>query len=160
MGASIVSLEPVSVQDFTLTAFLHECRHFRPPWLWSVLQVVREIHTLGLVRIGGFEFFPVPKLFAHNCDRCDARLVAAIKRYNATSDISALNVQNCEHCSPRWVADMADQPAPLAERILELLEKIDRKEILARMASGFEFRGRGGPQFQRLPFRSCGSLYM
>ncbi|GAH85360.1 unnamed protein product, partial [marine sediment metagenome] len=84
-GADVVSFEPVSIQDFTLVHYLYQGKVFRPPWLWSTIEAAKATVSFGFVRIGGFEFMPIPKIFTHNCANCNAEVISAIDRFNSTS---------------------------------------------------------------------------
>ena len=135
-GVDVISFEPVSIQDFTLIHYLYEARQFRPPWVWSVFKVAQETAHLGEIRLGGFEFMPVPKIFAHNCDNCNPSVIKALERFNCSADVNWLSGQSCE-CRQRWRADWAGDGLELSlpERILRTLEQIDQEAVLARMSS-------------------------
>lgn len=126
-GADVVSFEPVSIQDFTLVHYLHEGGVFDPPWLWSAIEVARATASFGFVRIGGFEFMPIPKIFTHSCPNCNAKVVSAIDRFNSTSDLSSFDGLDCE-CKTRWRQELEQtQPLPLHERINQILDQLDGK---------------------------------
>ncbi len=129
-GADVVSLEPVSIQDFTLVHYLHKGGVFDPPWLWSAIEVARDTASFGFVRIGGFEFMPIPKILTHNCPNCNAEVVSAIDRFNSTSDLSSFDGLDCE-CKTRWRQELEQtQPLPLHERINQILDQLDGKRYI------------------------------
>lgn len=129
-GADVVSFEPVSIQDFTLVHYLHEGGVFDPPWLWSAIEVARATASFGFVRIGGFEFMPIPKIFTHSCPNCNAKVVSAIDRFNSTSDLSSFDGLDCE-CKTRWRQELEQtQPLPLHERINQILDQLDGKRYI------------------------------
>jgi len=104
-GVDVVSLEPVSVQDYTLVRLLFNMNLFRPPWIWSVFEVIKNTGNKGLIRIGGFEFFPPPKVCTHNCQSCNEVCVNAIEEYNTTNDLSVIIdalKMNCRTCKKTW----------------------------------------------------------
>lgn len=135
-GTDVVSFEPVSVQDYTLTHYLYEASMFRPPWIWSVFKVAQETAHLGEIRLGGFEFMPVPKIFAHNCDGCNRSVIKALDKFNCSSDAKQLLGHSCE-CQQQWEADWAEDGLELSlpERILRTLGQIDQYSVLQRMQS-------------------------
>jgi archaeosine synthase beta-subunit len=154
-GADIVSIEPVSVQDFTLTSFLYEAGYFRPPWIWSVMEVIKQTHNLGLVRLGGFEFFPIPKIFTHNCEECDPRVIKSIKDFNRTYDITVFNdVYPC-NCDKYWKRDLSEPSDYIDSRILEILGKVDTENIINLMKMKYDIRGIAPEELKMLLFRSC-----
>jgi len=129
-GADVVSLEPVSIQDFTLVHYLYQGKVFRSPWLWSTIEVAKAIASFGFVRFGGFEYMPIPKIFTHNCANCNAEVISAIDRFNSTSDLSSFDGLDCE-CKTRWRQELEQtQPLPLYERINQILDQLDGKRYI------------------------------
>jgi radical SAM enzyme (TIGR01210 family) len=155
-GADVVSLEPVSVQDFSLVHYLYEAEQYRPPWIWSVFEVIRRTAGLGEVRIGGFEFLPIPKIFTHNCPKCDPACVEAIVDYNRGGGITRFDKLSCE-CMSEWRRNIeARDDRPLAERITAILSSIDERRTLERVRESNSWKERARPP--RHP-GACGTLY-
>ena len=136
-GAEIVSFEPVSVQDFTLVHFLHEAGVYRPPWLWTVFEVARHTAALGEIRLGGFEFMPIPRLFAHNCAQCDAGMVEALEGFNGSGELARLDDEDCT-CFRDWETEWGADTLGLAlpARIVSLLSYVDTPRVLERIGTG------------------------
>ena len=76
-----ISFNPVNVQSRTLVERLFRRGEYRPPWLWSVVEVLEHTRDLkahvkshptagGMVR------------GAHNCGACDRRVVDAIEEFS------------------------------------------------------------------------------
>ena len=76
-----VSFNPVNVQSRTIVDRLFRRGEYRPPWLWSVVEVLERTRDLnahvkshptagGMVR------------GAHNCGTCDRRVVNAIEEFS------------------------------------------------------------------------------
>lgn len=103
LGVTTVSLNPVNVQNDTLVEKLWNRRKFRPPWLWSVLEVLREAskESDGWMRIvcdpvaGGKIRGP------HNCGKCDNEIIQAIREYSLNQDTSVLSRPTCG-CIHQW----------------------------------------------------------
>jgi radical SAM enzyme (TIGR01210 family) len=159
IGFDIVSLEPVSVQDFTLTSFLHEAKYFRPPWIWSVIEVVKQTYNLGFVRIGGFEFFPIPKIFTNNCDKCNEKMIKAIQQFNKNYDYSVFEGLAC-NCMEEWKYDLSEKSSSLPQRILSILDKIDKNEILVKMKMNYDVRGPHSSTIHSIIFSSCSGYHI
>ena len=157
-GANIISIEPVSVQDFTLTSFLNEAGYYRPPWIWTVVEIVKRTHKLGFIRIGGFEFFPIPKIFTHNCSKCNSSFIKAIKMFNSSYEISKLNGINCK-CKNEWLSDLEEELIPLPARINDIMKSINKYEILRRMQRKFDIRGPVNDRIKNIIYKSCSSHY-
>ena len=108
-GVDVISIEPISVQKNTLVHLLYNMNLYRPPWIWSVMSVVKGVGEKGLIRIGGFEFFPPPDICTHNCPSCNDICIDAIASYNATNDISIVEEalkRPCAKCKDTWIEDL------------------------------------------------------
>jgi radical SAM enzyme (TIGR01210 family) len=133
IGADIVSIEAVSIQHLTLVSFLAEAGFYKTPWLWSIFEIVKQTHQQGLeIRIGGFEFFPIPKEFTSNCSICNEEMIYRIQEFNKTNDLSILQDLSCrDRCDLYWKRDLKKvNLLGLPERIIDTLESIDIPKIL------------------------------
>ena len=123
MGFDAVSIEPTSLQDFSLANYLYEMGQYRVPWLWSIEKIVEGIYKeYGNkldIRIGGYfdeeilsgsqgagfegrnELFP--HLTSSNCPYCTKKVIDGIKKFNATYNIKALTeIKKCPFCYKIW----------------------------------------------------------
>lgn len=76
-----ISFNPMNVQNHTAVDYLFRRGAYRPPWLWSVVEVLertRDLHayvkchpTAGGLRRG-----------AHNCGECDRQVVRALEEFS------------------------------------------------------------------------------
>ncbi len=76
-----VSFNPVNVQRDTVVDYLWKRKEYRPPWLWSVVEVLErtrdlKAHVKSHPTAGGR-----PR-GAHNCGACDGKVVAAIEEFS------------------------------------------------------------------------------
>ncbi|UCC91236.1 MAG: archaeosine biosynthesis radical SAM protein RaSEA, partial [Candidatus Aenigmatarchaeota archaeon] len=130
IGVEQISLEPITVQDYTLTKYLYDKGLYRPPWLWSIIEILRAAHSkinapmIGPERIGGFVFFPLPKVVAHNCPKCDKKVVKAIKKFESIQDIRVFDKLSCS-CKRQWEREIERVEPPLYERIVKTLQKAE-----------------------------------
>ena len=94
-----ISFNPVNVQSRTLVDRLFRRGEYRPPWLWSVVEVLERTrdlrapvksHPTAGGRVRG----------AHNCGACDRKVVDAIEEFSLglRTDFSDLS---CE-CRSLW----------------------------------------------------------
>ncbi len=131
-GFDAVSLEPVSICPWSLADMLFFYGLYSPPWLWTVIEVAKRVHSLGEVRIGGVEYYPPPETAAHN--RCTADCSAAgwraIRQYNATHDDLWLHVPGCS-CQTQWMLEVQRNALPLERRIARFLGQVSVGEYLA-----------------------------
>ncbi len=130
---SAVSVEPISVQDDTLVDLLHSAGLYRTPWTWSLLEVIRQTHGWGEVRAGGFELFPRPREYVHNCKHCDEQCYDALRHYNATCTVEHFDSLHCS-CQNEWEHDV-NQPESdnFIDRVLSHLKIVS--EITRPIAS-------------------------
>ena len=147
IGADAVSIEPTSLQNHSLTDFLHNINAYRVPWLWSVREVVRGIYK-NLpnkkkvdIRIGGYfeeevlsgsqgvapgadknEIFPYET--SGNCRHCNNRNIKAIKQFNKTLSLKVLDDQSeCPYCYKIWETAMKVKDSrSIPIRIIDTLE--------------------------------------
>lgn len=109
LRADSVSLEAVTVQKYTLVEYLTEKRLYRVPWLWSIIEVVRQTAHLGKVLVGLFQFYPSPDLVPNNCTLCNERVMEAIVEYDRTLSVGVLDGLDCE-CRAEWREALANGP--------------------------------------------------
>lgn len=100
-GADEVSLSCAFVQEGTQMAAAYKKGEFRPPWLWSIIEVVYRTAHLGPVRIGSFKDNPPPIDIPHNCPKCSQKVERALQEYNLSRDISIFDQLFCE-CKNQW----------------------------------------------------------
>ena len=98
--SSTVSLHPVNVQKGTLVEKLWRTWAYRPPWLWSVLEVLKASASTGTRVVcdptgGGKE------RGAHNCVGCDDVILHGIKAFSQSQDVSRLGAPDCS-CKELW----------------------------------------------------------
>ncbi len=79
--SNTISFNPVNVQGRTLVDRLFRRGEYRPPWLWSVVEVLErtrdlEAHVKSHPTAGGMV------RGAHNCGTCDRKVVDAIEEFS------------------------------------------------------------------------------
>jgi radical SAM enzyme (TIGR01210 family) len=102
-GVSTISLNPVNVQSNTLVESLWKKQRYRPPWLWSVVEVLQYAHETakGAVRVVCDPAAAGKKRGTHNCGKCDKSVVTAIRQFSLTQDVSVFGDLGCE-CKNLW----------------------------------------------------------
>jgi len=101
IGADEVALESAFIQEGTVMKELYSQGEFEPPWLWSIIEVIKQVHHLGPVYIGSFEDEPPPIDVPHNCPKCSSRIGKIFQEYNRTLNVSLLKRRYCQ-CLPIW----------------------------------------------------------
>ncbi len=98
--SDIISLNPLNVQKGTYVEYLYKSGRFRPPFLWSVIEVLlrtrnQEVPIVSLITGSG------KKRGAHNGHICDVKISEAIRRYSETWDYGYIEGLDCE-CKLDW----------------------------------------------------------
>ena len=146
MGFDAVSVEPTSLQEYSLTNYLKTLGFYRVPWLWSLQSIVKGIYSkvnhedkILDLRLGGYfdeeilsgsqgegfvernEIFPYET--SSNCRFCSEEFINCIKEFNKTYDINQLlKVNKCKHCYDLWVdtCNIKDSRT-ITQRIFDIL---------------------------------------
>jgi radical SAM enzyme (TIGR01210 family) len=131
-GVDVVSIEPVSVQKNTLVHLLYKMELYRSPWIWSVLLAIKGIGPIGLIRIGGFEFFPPPDVCTHNCSLCNDVCINAIEEFNISNNFEIINKtleMDCQNCKDEWVNEL-NNTLTIEENIDVFLEHYSKDSLI------------------------------
>ena len=113
-----VSVNPMNIQKRTIVERLFRNREYRPPWLWSLVEMLEQVHDD--VSKSGARIIVHPTAGgrirgAHNCGACDMDIVAAIERYSVSADIGEFAGLDCD-CKRVWRAEVDNDlslPTPL-----------------------------------------------
>lgn len=96
-----VSFNPTSIHKNTLTERVWKAGQYSPPWLWSVVEVLKQAdehldcHFKSDVVAGG------QARGAHNCGQCDDDVLRAIDAHKLTGDVSVFDRVDCD-CKQVW----------------------------------------------------------
>ena len=100
-GSDYVVFNAALVQKGTKMEELYKKGEFRPPWLWSVIEVAKRTHNLGPIRIGDFTDEPTPIAYPQNCNKCTPFINDLFKNYKESCDITVFENVDCE-CREKW----------------------------------------------------------
>jgi archaeosine synthase beta-subunit len=95
--ADVLSLNLCNVQRNTVVERMWERGEFRPPWLWSAVEVLKEAP-------GPIVCDPVgagTRRGPHNCGQCDDVVAEAIRAHDLTQDLGGLQILDCP-CKATW----------------------------------------------------------
>jgi len=132
IGFGRISFEPMSIHSYTVVDALAQSGDYKPPWLWSVVEVATRCADLSKVfGIGGVGFYPIPRKYAHNqCNGqidCNVKVVEAILEYNASRDVSVFSGLTCS-CKTVWEEECRiESLSPLKRRIQEQMERVAKQ---------------------------------
>ncbi|MFP4170569.1 MAG: archaeosine biosynthesis radical SAM protein RaSEA [Methanomassiliicoccales archaeon] len=95
-----VSINPLNVQKGTLVDRIWRRGEFRPPWWWSLIEVLRSAPSDGGRVISAPSGGGTPRGI-HNCGRCDPELKASVQRFSLSQDPKDLDGVECD-CWGEW----------------------------------------------------------
>jgi radical SAM enzyme (TIGR01210 family) len=98
--AHTVSMNPCNVQRYTMVDDLFFQGGYRPPWLWSVAEVLEDTAEADAIVVSdpvghGSDRGP------HNCGDCDDRVQKAIKDFDLRQDPTVFEQVSCD-CERTW----------------------------------------------------------
>jgi len=120
-GADVISINPVNIHGDTLVDYMHFRGDYEPPWLWSVLHVIKRVQPdlPAGTRIVSAPTAGGKARGAHNCGRCDKAVLTAIEFHRLSNDPEELDgAPDCD-CRSRWQAQLeleGYQQGPFAPR--------------------------------------------
>ncbi|MGB9371187.1 MAG: archaeosine biosynthesis radical SAM protein RaSEA [Halobacteriota archaeon] len=82
--ADTISLNLCNVQKGTLVEALWKKKLYRPPWLWTAVEVLKRVNPIATVICD-----PVGAGTArgpHNCGKCDRQVISEIKEFSLSQD--------------------------------------------------------------------------
>ncbi|MDW5563309.1 MAG: archaeosine biosynthesis radical SAM protein RaSEA [Methanomassiliicoccus sp.] len=100
-----VSVNPVNVQRETVVDALWKRGNYRPPWLWSLVEVLRQGRENTDTRIMSSPSGGGTARGVHNCDHCDRKILDAVQRFSFSQDLDDLGGLGCG-CREEWTAIM------------------------------------------------------
>ena len=102
-----ISFNPTNVQRNTVVDYLWKRKQYRPAWLFSVVEILKESNKIaGDIRIkcdiaGGGSIRG-----AHNCKDCDRKYLKAIQDFSLNQDVKVFQDFSC-NCKDKWL-DLLD----------------------------------------------------
>lgn len=126
-GADQVVVFPLHVKPYTLLSWLHDRGLYRPPSLWSLVEVLSRVAPRDLHRViiswYRDDYGPAdqPVFPPTTCRDCRERVLILLDRYRhrpSTEALTALAAEPCE-CKDEWREEVARAPdMSLGERVL------------------------------------------
>jgi radical SAM enzyme (TIGR01210 family) len=104
-----ISINPINVQRGTAVESLWRRGDYRPPWLWSLLEVLERGRKPGVRVFSSPSGGGTPR-GVHNCERCNQAALAAVEKFAFSQDAADLQIPDCP-CKNEWKAAVALQDA-------------------------------------------------
>ncbi|MFW6040332.1 MAG: archaeosine biosynthesis radical SAM protein RaSEA [Thermoplasmatota archaeon] len=103
---NVISINPVNIQNGSLVEYLWKRKLYRPPWLWSVIEVLKRSKNISNSMIITSKSGLGSKRGGHNCSNCDDKIVKLLDQFNLSQDLQILtDVKekiDCE-CYDTWL---------------------------------------------------------
>ncbi len=101
-GSTTISLNPMNIQTNTLVEKVWRNGSYRLPWLWSVVEVLeRTAKYRDHVRFDCDPTAAGKERGVHNCGRCDAKVLEAIRNYALHQNPEVFSNLHC-NCKKIW----------------------------------------------------------
>ena len=103
-GVNSISYNLCNVQRGSLVEVLWRNGYYRPPWLWSIIEVLKRTAKVrkGVRTLLGTAGWGTRR-GAHNCGRCDERVKEFLRKFVETQDETVLDNLSCK-CMRKWEA--------------------------------------------------------
>ena len=99
-----ISINPINVQRATVVERLWKRGEYRPPWIWSLIKVMRDCASITNSRIMSSPSGAGSQRGVHNCGKCDQEMIERIERFSFSQNPDDLKGE-CE-CISSWSAYM------------------------------------------------------
>jgi radical SAM enzyme (TIGR01210 family) len=96
-----ISFNPVHIQNYTIVERLWHRHEYRPPWLWSVVEVIKKADPITNSRLMSAPTAGGKKRGPHNCGKCDNEVLQAIENFSLSGNIDVFKNLDCE-CKNKW----------------------------------------------------------
>ena len=98
----IISLNPTNVQRNTAVDYLWKRKQYRPPWLWSIVEIIKKSTQLTDSYIKCDIAGGGSNRGAHNCRKCDSDFLKKIGEFSLSQNIKTFDNLDCE-CKDKWL---------------------------------------------------------
>lgn len=99
--SDVISLNPVNVQRRTFVERMWRRAEYRPPWLWSLKEVLTTAKK-DSARLVSSPSGGGTNRGAHNCGKCDQLFLDAVAKYSLAQDAAVFRGLECS-CRERWL---------------------------------------------------------
>ena len=100
--ADTISINLCNVQKGTLVETLWEKGQYRPPWLWSIVEILKRAKIAHpCLPLMSDPVGAGSKRGPHNCKICSSNVADSIRTFSLTQDPADLNKDDCE-CKVLW----------------------------------------------------------
>ncbi len=106
LGVDEIALSSAFVQAGTELEKKYHAGEFRPPWLWTILEIIEAAEKNNWpLSVGGFDDTPPPVAGPHNCPKCDPEVNGLIDHYRLHGYLPDYQHISCD-CRSVWKKEM------------------------------------------------------
>jgi len=133
----------MSIHKYTIVDALTRLSQYSTPWLWSLIEVIKQCRDISELGIGGIGYYPIPAHLSQNhCNcktinvkkkgniiqvkECEKHIFDALKKFSRYRDFSVFD-NLFFSCMATWKSECGscDSLLSLKERIIDQLNNID-----------------------------------
>ncbi|MCX8174288.1 MAG: archaeosine biosynthesis radical SAM protein RaSEA [Thermoplasmata archaeon] len=107
--ADVISINPVNVQRGTFLERMFLREEYRPPWFWSLFEVIKKAKAGVNTTIISHPSGAGKRRGIHNCRKCDDIAMDLLKKYNLTQKPEVLDL-TC-NCRSIWESQIEVETA-------------------------------------------------
>lgn len=102
LGVDEIALSCAFVPPGTDLEEKYNAGEFRPPWLWTIIEIVKIAQKNNWpLSLGGFEDYPPPIAIPNNCSKCDNDMYDLLDHYRQQGSVS-LDINYDCNCHALW----------------------------------------------------------
>ena len=102
LGVDEIALSCAFVPPGTNLETQFNAGQFRPPWLWSIIEIIKAAKENSWpLSVGGFEDTPPPVATPNNCPSCDEHILQQIENHRLTNNTQQISSLTCQ-CKEQW----------------------------------------------------------
>ena len=117
-----VAFEPILIKSPSLVYTLWKKRQYSRVWLWSVIEILKQVYNLGNIQVGispeGMRWYEMPR----NCKKCTKKVIGAIAKFNSVQDIGVFDTLDCE-CKEIWKQELKKKALQLKKRVANFFKR-------------------------------------
>jgi len=131
-GFTRVFLMLCNIQPTTLTYLLWKRGKFKPPMLWSAIEVLKRLpkeHRSKAYVKGFNRAVPTPLEFPQNCPKCNSQVADKLIHWNLTGDFNHIKTMPKCECIKEFEKKMKDKPKKDLRQRVATIKKYVQKEL-------------------------------
>lgn len=99
--SNTISFNPVNIQNYTLVEHLWHRGEYEPPWLWSLVEILKESSKITNARLLSAPSGAGTKRGVHNCGKCDDTVLKAVQNFSLYGNADVFGGLHCD-CKEEW----------------------------------------------------------